>query len=400
MSRTITISLYSTENECAVDDLVDVSTISAREKSAATARPAAASRADPRAHGSSPSSASKSSNRVLHPRILLASFRARGVAPLRAAPDDPDALYRQREDIGSAPPRPPISGPHARRRGKDFESAWKLARAVLLDGNARDRRRTARGARSRRQGRRAGDQARPVETRRPLLDGRQHGRAGRVVRTACRASSIAAASRTRSSACWRSIRPGSRDRPIARSAGGISGCPDSSAAATKQAERHLRKSLTYNPQSTATLYFLAEVLADARPQSRSARALPAVHRRAARSRVGPGRQGLQTESARACAPKVATTKVTKKADRTPPRSSRRTRRTQCENPWNGYALRALRGDPWVRSLVAFVVDLLNNEAPVSTCRTPHPSCGRACRRAPSASAAAAPRTSDPCTRRT
>ena len=43
-----------------------------------------------------------------------------------------------------------------------------------------------------------------------------------------------------------------------------------------KAEEHLRKALTYNPQSTVTLYFLAEVLIERRPKAEARKLLQQV----------------------------------------------------------------------------------------------------------------------------
>jgi hypothetical protein len=52
---------------------------------------------------------------------------------------------------------------------------------------------------------------------------------------------------------------GSADRALGRWYNKVPGLFGGS---NKQSEEHLRKALTYNPQSTATLYFLAETLQD------------------------------------------------------------------------------------------------------------------------------------------
>ena len=66
-------------------------------------------------------------------------------------------------------------------------------------------------------------------------------------------------------------RRGSRDRPTARSAGGITRCPASSAAATTKAEEHLRKALDVQPAEHGVALLPAEVLLERR-QARTKRA--------------------------------------------------------------------------------------------------------------------------------
>ena len=65
----------------------------------------------------------------------------------------------------------------------------------------------------------------------------------------------------------------------------------------KKSEEHLRKSLTYNPKSTASLYFLAETLIE-RGQEGRARARRCSSCSTRRSiRTGRRRTGLQAEGA-------------------------------------------------------------------------------------------------------
>ena len=159
--------------------------------------------------------------------------------------------------------RPPTSGPLDSRPTPTTSSrrgSWR-ARMYWL-GDRRPRRRPARRARARHRRRtpRGGDRTHaPGGT---FLDGGQHGWRW-PSRSACgRASSTAAPSRTRSKPCCASIPHSRRDRPIARSGAGTSRCRACSAAATRQSEEHLAQSLTYDPDSTASHYFLAETLFD------------------------------------------------------------------------------------------------------------------------------------------
>ena len=67
----------------------------------------------------------------------------------------------------------------------------------------------------------------------------------------------------------------------------------------KKSEEHLRKSLTYNPNSTASHFFLAETLIDRRT-ARTKRA-PSCRKCSTRRRsgLGAGRSGVQAEGAAA-----------------------------------------------------------------------------------------------------
>ena len=169
-------------------------------------------------------------------RIIAAgSLRRSPSAALRCAADDPDALYREREDLASA--RAPRRSGSARLAAdpRDFESAWKLARGALL-ARRRTLRAAEREARSSNAASRPaadGERARARTARGTLLDGRQHGRARRVVRHAPGAEiprRHQGRARDRAAA-----RPGvsSRAPPIARSAAGTSRCRGCSAAATR-----------------------------------------------------------------------------------------------------------------------------------------------------------------------
>ena len=61
------------------------------------------------------------------------------------------------------------------------------------------------------------------------------------------------------------------------------------------AEQHLRKALTYNPRSTATLFFLSEVVAE-RGRTAEARTLLQQVLDPHRSRVGAGGSRLQEKA--------------------------------------------------------------------------------------------------------
>src|SRR4029450_9915416 len=126
MSRTRTISLYSTEKSAPFT----ISSMSdwypdVRNLSDCSTRRGVSRR--PSRDGSSPISAS---NSPMVSRIIpfyLAPVAVPAV-PAGARQDDPDALYRNREDIAGARRAADIWAARA-AKGNDFESSWKLAGA-------------------------------------------------------------------------------------------------------------------------------------------------------------------------------------------------------------------------------------------------------------------------------
>ena len=99
---------------------------------------------------------------------------------LAAAADDPDALYADRRNPASVERAADLWTTQLNDQPQAFDAAWKLARASYwLGGHAqeKDRRRWYR-ARNRRGAARHRDCRR--STRRTLLDGREHGSAGRI----------------------------------------------------------------------------------------------------------------------------------------------------------------------------------------------------------------------------
>ena len=184
-------------------------------------------------------------------------FAASG-AVTGAAAQDPDALYQQRERIDLAQQAADIWAARA-KAGTDFDATWKLAKACYWLGThgAEPSRRAAleRGVA-------AGEQAAKLQPSRP--EGHFWGAAnmgalaesfglsqglkyrGRIKDALSRVLAINPA--------WEQ---GSADRALGwwyHRVPGLFGGSDA------KAEEHLRKALAYNPQSTATLYFLGEVL--------------------------------------------------------------------------------------------------------------------------------------------
>lgn len=178
---------------------------------------------------------------------------------VRPQPDDPDALYRQRENIASAQQAESIWADRLARDAKDFESAWKLARArYWLGGHAEEQKRKA-----------------------YLEGGIAAGRAAVAIAPdkpdghfwiAANMGALAESFGLRQGLKYRgdikdaletvlkldpAFQQGSADRALGRwyyKVPGLFGGSD------RKSEEHLRKSLTYNPNSSSSLFFLAETL--------------------------------------------------------------------------------------------------------------------------------------------
>ena len=184
---------------------------------------------------------------------------------------DPDALYANRDDLASARQSVTIWVERLQRDPKDFESAWKLARArYWLGGHGPQAdRRAALEA-----GIAAGRTATALQPNRP--EGHFW--------IAANMGALAESFGLRQGLKYRgdikdallvvlrldpAFQQGSADRALGRwyyRVPGLFGGSD------KKSEEHLRKSLTYNPNSATSLYFLAETLIDLkrRPEARAA----------------------------------------------------------------------------------------------------------------------------------
>ena len=182
---------------------------------------------------------------------------------LRSGPGDPDALYQDRENLASAKQAADIWAARLAANPRDFDSAYKLAQArywLGTNGLPEAERKGAFEA-----GIAAARTAIALEReppRRTFLAGREHGRARRVVRPApghqVSRPDQGCAARDRCE-----LNPafldGSADRALGRWYFKVPGLFGGS---NKQSELHLRKSLTYNPNSVISHLFLAETLAD------------------------------------------------------------------------------------------------------------------------------------------
>lgn len=188
---------------------------------------------------------------------LLASME-RG---FRLQAEDPDLLYRQRENIPAAQKAEQIWADRFTRNPNDFESAWKLARARYWLGTHA-----------------------PEQSRKGYLEaGIAAGRAAVGASTnkpegyfwiAANMGALAESFGLRQGLKYRgdikealetvlrlapAFQQGSADRALGRwyyKVPGLFGGSD------KKSEQHLRQSLTYNPNSASSLFFLAETLTE------------------------------------------------------------------------------------------------------------------------------------------
>src|SRR5687767_10491692 len=172
---------------------------------------------------------------------------------------DADAWYAQREDLASARKAADIWTDRLRSDSRDFEAAWKLARArYWLGGHApeRDRKSALEGGIS------AARTAIAAQPRRP------EGHFWLAANMGALAESFG----LRQGLKYRgdikdalltvldidpAFQQGSADRALGRWHYKVPGLFGGS---KKKSEEHLRRSLTFNPHSTASRYFLAETL--------------------------------------------------------------------------------------------------------------------------------------------
>ncbi len=191
--------------------------------------------------------------------LYIALNGAAGWAQVPSPPDDPDRLYAAREDLASARRAAEIWAERLVKDPKDFEAAWKLARAQYwLGGHAEDAERKAlleAGIRS-------------ARTAVQLAPSRPEGHFW----MAANMGQLAESHGLRQGLKYRgdikdalltvlkldpAFQQGSADRALGRWYYKVPGLFGGSKS---KSEEHLRKSLTYNPQSSASLFFLAETL--------------------------------------------------------------------------------------------------------------------------------------------
>ena len=190
---------------------------------------------------------------------MIALYLLLSLAGFARQPDDPDALYRHRENITSAQQAEQIWAARLANDARDFESAWKLARArYWLGGHAEEKQRKAYLEAGIAAGRAAA----------ALAPAKPEGHFWMAANMGALAESFG----LRQGLKYRgdikdaletvlkldpAFQHGSADRALGRwyyKVPGLFGGSD------KKSEEHLRKSLTYNPNSSSSLFFLAETL--------------------------------------------------------------------------------------------------------------------------------------------
>ena len=172
---------------------------------------------------------------------------------------NPDALYARRENVTFAQHAATIWQSRLQKNPNDFASAWKLARATYWIGT----------------------QGRPADRRPALEQGIAAGRAATRIEPnrpeghmwlAADMGALAESFGLRQGLKYRgeiknelltvlrldpAYAQGSADRALGRWYYKV---PALFGGSNQKSEEHLRRSLTYNPNSTASLYFLAETL--------------------------------------------------------------------------------------------------------------------------------------------
>ena len=193
---------------------------------------------------------------------IFAFYIAALAGPAAAQPSpDADALYARRDDPASARKAEAVWAERLTQNARDFEAAWKLARArYWLGGHAAqtERKTWLEG------GIAAGRAAVKIEPSRP--EGHFW--------IAANMGALAESFGLRQGIKYRgeikdelllvlkldpAFQQGSADRALGRWYFKVPGLFGGS---RKKSEEHLRKSLTYDPRSTASLFFLAETLID------------------------------------------------------------------------------------------------------------------------------------------
>jgi uncharacterized membrane protein len=184
--------------------------------------------------------------------------------------EDPDALYKQRENIPMAQRAEQIWADRLARDPKDFESAWKLARArYWLGGHADEKDRKA----CLESGIAAGRTAIGLAPNKPEGHFWVAANMGALaesfgMRQGLKYRGDIKDELERVSRLDPAYQQGSADRALGRWYFKVPGLFGGS---NKKSEEHLRESLTYDPNSAASLYFLAETLLDEgkKPEARA-----------------------------------------------------------------------------------------------------------------------------------
>lgn len=211
-------------------------------------------RARPSRSGSSPSSVS--SRRIVS--CMAVFYILLSAAP--GAQEDPDALYRGRTDLAKARQAAAIWESRLSADAKDFDAAWKIARTMYWLGNREADEKTRRAALER--GVAAGKIAAALQAARP------EGHFWSAANMGTLAESFGLRQGLRYRGAIResletvlkidsAFLDGSADRALGRWYYKV---PGLFGGDKKKSEQHLRKSLTYFPDSTVSRFFLAETL--------------------------------------------------------------------------------------------------------------------------------------------
>ena len=182
-------------------------------------------------------------------------------APLRAADSDPDALYQHRVDLMSARQALDIWEARLKTNPRDFESAWKVARATYWIGlhEPRDA-----GRKTLERGIAAGKQATMISPNRP--EG--------YFWTAANMGALAESYGARQGLKYRGAIKNALERvaqidPTFQKGSAFSALgrwyhmvPGLFGGSETKSEEYLRKALTYDSESILTHFYLAETLFD------------------------------------------------------------------------------------------------------------------------------------------
>jgi tetratricopeptide (TPR) repeat protein len=188
----------------------------------------------------------------------LSGLDARGQAEVTSSPD---ALYAHRDEPGQAAKAAELWAKRLTATPSDFEAAWKLSRArywIGTNGLAAERRAALDS------GIDAANKAIALQPKRPEGHFWLAATMGALAESFGMGQGIKYRKPIRASLeevlrLDPAFQSGSADRALGRWFYKVPGLFGGSNA---QSEAHLRKSLTYDPQSTASWYFLAETLED------------------------------------------------------------------------------------------------------------------------------------------
>jgi len=190
------------------------------------------------------------------PFVLSCSLERSSQLPAR---EDPDALYAQRENLESARRAAEIWDAALQQDPSDFEAAWKLARArYWLGGRA-----SGRDVKVEHEaGEAAARRAIAIRPERPEGHFWLAANLGALAETQGRLTGLRLRGEIKRElervlAIDPAFQQGSADRALGR---WYLKVPGLFGGSRSKAEMHLRRSLTYNPHSTASLFFLAETL--------------------------------------------------------------------------------------------------------------------------------------------